>query len=716
MKMKRGKIFTKKLIWIALGLAVIIGGYLYWQHKKYPIVEQKLKSTVFEKSEGLYRIHYDSLHFDELAGNVRFENVSLLPDTNRFLMLPIDKRPLVLIQMKARAIVVTGVKTLEAIGGKNLEGDSVRIDDPEVVIYNLKPFVKDTKIESEAKEIYQEILGQMDLIRVKNVIVKNLNLTTIDFITKNKNLTITKGQLKIKDILIDSAHNDDSARVLFSKQFDFAVDTLATYNNNRRAFVAEGIVFDGQKKSLTARSIHQYIFSDDSSAGKPLVIAHFLKLNGLHADQIVKHKNLAIDSVMCDDITYYQFNQPKKDKPDNSKDLDSSGFAKVYSVDIGHIFLNNIRVKDGGQSKFALGKVYFHSNQIQAGTVKALVSNPFNFSKEIKLGADQVTFYSKDKKYTYRFRSPEINSYTHNLNIRSFEIIPYKNERQFAAAEKFQRDRYQVTMNNIRLKGIKMNELLDEKILASELTVSNVDARIYRDLTKPLEQKSKVGNYPSQLIEKLQMPISIPKATIQNAYVQYREKQIKSDSVGTVTFQQSHFTIKNITNIPKEISRNSKLTISFSSKILGVAPITGKFSFQLNDADGNFDVSAHIAGFDATQLNKVSIPMALIEVKSGKINSADFNFHGNNTRASGNMVMKYEDLKVNVLKIDKESKDVKKRGLLSFFANLVVLNNNPQSGELREVHPEFERDIYKSFFNLVWKTFFSGLKKTVGIP
>ena len=75
--------------------------------------------------------------------------------------------------------------------------------------------------------------------------------------------------------------------------------------------------------------------------------------------------------------------------------------------------------------------------------------------------------------------------------------------------------------------------------------------------------------------------------------------------------------------------------------------------------------------------------------------------------------MKYEDLKVDVLKRDKNTKAVKKRGLASLSANLVVQNKNPGSSGLRIMNPEFQRNIYKSFFNLVWKTIFTGMKETV---
>ena len=158
------------------------------------------------------------------------------------------------------------------------------------------------------------------------------------------------------------------------------------------------------------------------------------------------------------------------------------------------------------------------------------------------------------------------------------------------------------------------------------------------------------------------------------------------------------------------------MTISFDTKLFNAIPIKGTFKFFLNGTGGNFETNGHVSSFDALLLNKVSVPMALIRLNSGTINSVDFNFKGNDLKADGDFVMKYEDLKVDVLKRDDDSKKIEKKGLTSFLANTIVKNSNPYNGHLRKETPHYDRNIQKSFFNLVWKTIFTGMKKTVGLP
>ncbi len=105
--------------------------------------------------------------------------------------------------------------------------------------------------------------------------------------------------------------------------------------------------------------------------------------------------------------------------------------------------------------------------------------------------------------------------------------------------------------------------------------------------------------------------------------------------------------------------------------------------------------------------------MGLVRIDKGVINELSFNFMANNYNAEGNFVVKYDDLKLSLLKTDKNN-NIKKKGLLSFLANIVVKNDNPSNGKLRQADVVYERNIYKSFFNTIWKFVFTGLKDIMG--
>jgi len=55
-----------------------------------------------------------------------------------------------------------------------------------------------------------------------------------------------------------------------------------------------------------------------------------------------------------------------------------------------------------------------------------------------------------------------------------------------------------------------------------------------------------------------------------------------------------------------------------------------------------------------------------------------------------------------------------KKHLTSFISNIVLKNENPHNGETRIGEVHHERDMNRSFYNLVWKSIFEGINKTIG--
>lgn len=713
------KRISKKLLIICSVLAVIIcAGYFVWQKYKYKIARNTLSSTIANQTDSLYSIKYDSLSFDAVTGYATMKNIRIIPDTNRAKKLIGENMPDILLNVHIKSLTVTGVKTAKALNGNNIVGDSVIIDNPDITLYSMKPLQKGTKIEMEAGTVYKQILGKLDLIKVGFVFVNNVNVKGIDFYTKEKNFDFINGKFLLENVLIDSAHNYDTNRVLFCKQAAFTVDSFFSYNHNRKELSVRDINFLGKQKQLLFDEISVNRFENDSSPGTRLLDAKTLKLSGVNSNEIVKNKDIKVDTILCKHIYLYELplENLKTTKGNNSKNNDSTGFNNVYGINMQYLNFPMVTFIPFAKSKYTVGNIGVKLKDVKTDVIKNLELHPMDYTREAEVTLSSLSIKSKDEFYNFDFKNITINSLKKELNVGSFNIIPFASEKEFSSRFHFQKDWYNINLSGISLQNIDMNELLDKHLVASLLVINSVNAKIYRDLHKPLEKRSKVGKYVSQLLKKLNQPLNISKANINDASIVYRENEKVSDSIGVVSFLNTSMNITNITNMPSATQKNDRLNISFHTKVLGSIPLSGNFNFKLDSDEGGFYANGQITSFDATDLNKVSIPMGLIKINAGKINSIDFNFKGNNTSAKGNMVMKYDGLKVDVLKRDKDTKEIKKRGLATLAANLIVKNNNPGDDGLRKVNPQFDRDIYKSFFNLVWKMLFSGMKETVGIP
>ncbi len=704
----------KRLIIISIVILFGLAGYFTWQHYKNKIAGNALESMVTNQTDSLYTIKYDSLSFDEITGHATMKNIRIVPDTDRIKKMDVENMPDILLDVTIESLVVTGVQTAKALNANKIEGDSVIINNPKIILYSLKPLQKKTIFQNEATALYQQILGKLDLIKVGFVFVNNVHVKGIDFFTRDNNYELINGKFVLEDVLIDSSHNLDTNRILFCKQAAFTVDSFFTYNHNRKELEVKQVHFLGKQQKLLVNDILVNRFANDSSAPIRLLDAKDLALNGINTNEIVKNKNLFVDTILCRDIILYELPvENLKTTPGKSQaPVDSTGFTNVYSVYLKHLNFPKLTFVPFANSNYSIGNISIKLNEVNADRIVQIENHPMNYTKEAEVNVDRFSLESKDKTYNYNFRNISINSLQKSFHINSFNLVPFAPEQKFADAFHFQKDRFDVKMSGLTLSNIDINRLLDKRIEASELIIDKVDAKIFRDMHKPLQHISKVGNYPSQMLMQIGQPVNIEHIKVKNAYVEYREKETASDSIGVVKLTNTNLDISNVTNIPEAIQKNNEMNISFKTQALTVIPLTGNFKFLLGNKNGDFFVNGHGKGFDATLLNKVSVPMALVKVNTGKIQSIDFHFKGNNRSAGGSFLMNYDKMKIDVLKRDKETNQIKKRGLLSLAANLVVKNSNSGTS----VTAKFDRDIYKSFFNLVWKTVFAGMKETLGVP
>jgi hypothetical protein len=303
-------------------------------------------------------------------------------------------------------------------------------------------------------------------------------------------------------------------------------------------------------------------------------------------------------------------------------------------------------------------------------------------------------------------------SATAQFRAKQIATIPQLSEERFAHSFKKQNDRFDLEFRDISLKHIDLNALWQKKIVADTLRIPKSSIKVYRDISMPLDSTSKVGNYPQQLLMKLQIPLHFKWLIFDQSLVIYKEKNGKSDSSGSVRFNAVKASITNVTNMKSEIARDNHCVLDFNAEFLGQGQFKAKWTMFLNDLRGRFQIKALLGRMPATGINQLTIPMALVKMDKGNLNRLDLDFMGENLYAEGPLAFEYDDLTVSVLKKNNAENKYQKKGLPSLAANLIVRNSNPANGKLKKVNIRNERDIYRSVFNLMWKTTFKGLKKT----
>ncbi len=405
---------------------------------------------------------------------------------------------------------------------------------------------------------------------------------------------------------------------------------------------------------------------------------------------------------------------------DPSGDISKDLLARILMVKIDSVKIihGNVVVRNM-QEKEAI----FKSNDINCLLSGLLIdsiaikdSSRVLFSRDVSVSCDELQLPSKNRKYKLYVGQVKYTSHEDALSINSLKLTPRLSEAEFAASFPFSKDRYDFSLEDIRLLHISRKSLWRKRIEADSLVIGRSSFKVYRDLTRPPDTTSKVGKYPQQQLMRLPPPLNIRKLVFVRSFIEYKEKSAKSDSTGKLQFFDVAATIGNVTNRREAISRNNKCTLLFKAKLLDLTPVHARLVMLLHDPKGRFSIEGNLGGIDAVSLNPLMQPMALARMEKGHIDSLHFDFNGNDSACEGPLLVLYREIKISLLKKDKTEDKFNKKGLATLVANVVMKHSNPKNGESpRTVKVHFNRIINKSFFNLIWKSIFTGIKQTAGM-
>jgi hypothetical protein len=183
-----------------------------------------------------------------------------------------------------------------------------------------------------------------------------------------------------------------------------------------------------------------------------------------------------------------------------------------------------------------------------------------------------------------------------------------------------------------------------------------------------------------------------------------------------VFFTDLNARVVNVTNDSLHTLKFPRTNISAAAKVYGKGEVNAQFQFDLLNPENIHTYGVEVDSFDITEFNRILIPNASAQVKSGKTERIVMTARANNEYSYGEMRFYYHDLKVQLL--NRESETPKGLGniLGSFFANtFIIRTNNPKNFVLRKGDIFFERDEKRAIFNYWTKSFLSGVVSSIGV-
>ncbi|MEH6304115.1 hypothetical protein RYH73_00610 [Olivibacter sp. CPCC 100613] len=391
-------------------------------------------------------------------------------------------------------------------------------------------------------------------------------------------------------------------------------------------------------------------------------------------------------------------------------------------IAIKEITLSEIqyRIVDMQTKKSAwLKNINFHASEIQFGQkAKRQDATNVNWIGSFHFYGNNVVYLSGDELYRLRMAHLDISSERNKLLIDSFSIVPNYTEEQWSKTLLYKKDRYAMVFPRIEAFRMGFAEWLNKGYLqADSLIIDRATIQVYADKGMREKTTQASDNFPSLAFQRLGVPLTIKEIFIRNTDVYYKERNPKSGRAGLVFFKQLNARLQHVSNDSLQLQHDPWVKGHFSTFFLGKPKLTLDLDFNVLDTTGAFRYKGTLEGAPANFYNQLLEPVTLARAEDGYVRSVRFSITANRYGAKVETEMLYNDLKVAML--DASSGELQKKGFLSLFVNwLAIKADNPsKKGELpRIAHLYYKHPPEKTFFNLMWKALYTGLKVNLGLP
>ncbi len=675
---------AKKITWIIFVL--ILGtAVFWWTTMKNRVVKNAITKVVQKKTDSLYRITYDTATIDEVGGNAYLYNVKITLDSIEWLKLvQKDSMPPVTIGLSIAKVTIQGLKELKLLSNRSLDVSAIILDRP---VFRMEKWARKRMPAeglNDTLEVYKRLTGNFDFLRAKNIQVINGDVTLLNYLHKDS-IAIKGIGVSIDDFLVDSAHDYHNIISYFISQ------TKATVNSFDNTALHTGrVAYDSKKHLLSVKDLSL------KNKANPGVIKS-IDVEGLSAEAYIYKNEINARKIL---VNQPAITIPPAD-PKNKHALLPAGFIDSLVIQKGKFIIRSagkgsVLIND---ADVVLKKVTTLKGVLQIGSIL----NPRDCRFLIGYVQLPMGLHSMQLNQISYPGSSDI------LTIRSMQIKPTITRQYLKTKIGKQTDLYTVTASNILLDHFALKKVLKDTISIASVNLQ-VNLHVFDDKTLPVDSAKKGrGLFPFDKLRMAKSVIDIRSLYVTYSGIVYEEQAPKSQLNGFVRFTDLTGKVTNITNIPAMIAKNPMIHIEARAKVMGEAPLVSYWSIPLNKSNGSFRVTGKVGAFHVPILNPAFEPLSMTSIRSGEAEELNFEINGDHQGSTGNVLINYRDLKIDLLRKN-DNDSLEKKGFLSLLANADVRNKN-HSDKGKDFR--FKKDRYKSFFNLLWKSVFQGAKETV---
>ncbi|MBN8668648.1 MAG: hypothetical protein J0M30_14210 [Chitinophagales bacterium] len=402
------------------------------------------------------------------------------------------------------------------------------------------------------------------------------------------------------------------------------------------------------------------------------------------------------------------------------------------------VLLTGEKGKDKKQARVRKSQVLIHSILIKAAEVQ--IKEQYDLSEIARVEIDSLEgegitsldlnedplpveairfqvsqFYWNSLPGIYRVEGNglKVDSKMEAVALEEFRFIPLLSKTKFMHQRKTQTDRVDFGLRGLRFFGWRIGEQSMDRCQMDSAAINDLEVALYRDRRLPHDKRNRLDQIPSSLLSSLKIGLRIPQLSIAKGILTYEELSPVTDSSGTIRFDRIRAVLTNIDSRAETGNLNARI----HCRVQQETELKTVWNFRLGDPRARFSFSGRMGQARLHAFNPLAMPLGLARFESGRVQDLHYAFEGDKHLMKGVVHLRYNDLRVALMRTNQEYPGLAKRKFASGIANLVLPNENPQrNGKERVAYPSQERESDRSFFRFAWNALFTGVKEVAGMP
>ncbi|NPD45217.1 MULTISPECIES: hypothetical protein [unclassified Lentimicrobium] len=628
------------------------------------------------------------------------------------------------LQIDIDKLSIGGIEPFDMYLEKQFLFDSIYINNPKLKLNG----DRQTKIvyQTNAKSFYESLGHYIDKVKavgVNDFVVEDLNLSIKNkYMERMDHIGLESFDLHVHDFYVDYKVFHKLDRFLFSENTELELNEyFQSVNNGERLIYLKSAKGSTSDNRLQVSDL-QVLSLGDSIRFPANIRVKDILLNDLKMSPGNIQPRLFIGSLLFQepelDLKSYK-NKKEQKKAFSLEEIDffNSIKGQFSAININRIELSDfdfsmpIRIKQSSKIydfkniDLTLEGIVIDSNNI------AFTNDKFFYCDDVRLNLPQFSMISPDRFYNYSFENMSLSSHDKSIHFDSVMIVSRYDRKTFVANQTYQTDQMDITIPILKLEGIGYREaIFRNRYTLEKLEFSEAQIFIYKDKRLPPDT-SKYKTMPAQAIENIRFYLNIDTIQFNDGFVKYEERSQIVDDNGVIFFDRMNGKIIGFSNDTDFRNFGGTLKINAQARLMSEADVSLNAYFPLNSKEQNFVVLASMNTLDATSLNPLLQPLTRMQAKAGVLSQLQMNVKGNDKEGYGYMVLRYEDLKVEVLK-----KNMEESNLASFLANSILIKqNNNNIFRIRKGPIFYERTPYRGVIHYLSHFAIMGAKTSLGI-